>query len=740
MNTRSAACPSAYELADFGLGRSDNETVSAIGAHLETCDECRRTVAALSDDSFIGRLRAVSGHSAATCESQTAVNAEATPSADNSNDLLRFKESSAKPPPELTNHPDYELLKELGRGGMGVVFLARNRIMERLEVLKVVNDALMTKPQAFTRFQQEIRSAAHLNHPNIVAAYSVFRAGDLLVFCMEYIDGVNLLQLVKRHGALSVADAAFYVHQVACGLEHAHDRGMVHRDIKPGNLMLTIVDQKHRIKILDFGLARATSEKVDDQGLTTSGQMLGTPDYVAPEQTLDAQTVDIRADIYSLGCTLYYLIAGRPPFQRNSVYEILHAHHQETAQALNKIRTDIPDELAAIVAKMMAKKPDNRFQTPREVADALTPFFSAAESCAVGPEMSTAVVSPHELSPVSDCDAAQGEAADSLSLGQTAIEVKRASARGWTVRILSITAALLLTLVAASTAIVRSCTADKVPSGPVTDSEKAAHGIPPRPAGFHQMNSHARRPTVLGTAPNQRLGFAPESLQLVFDSATPHFNVPNAILGAELNITRLFLCREDYVPMQENPKVSEPRPVNLWVPVKNGPYAQASRLSTTEGSGDTFHPTRPLPDGVYCLHTGILDNSNPPPDFCCPFLISGYGIPKIEYAAAELRAGEVKLTLTVRNLGLGEFNDGFIVATIQQTRLGSRNVFKERRHIDLAPIAAKQQRQVEAIWKTADWAPGTYYFHGHICYQQLWDANKLATFDTETFEIVARDK
>ena len=265
---------------------------------------------------------------------------------------------------------------------MGTVYLAKNRMMDRLEVLKVISKELLTRPGALERFQQEIRSAAKLAHPNIVAAYSVQRPGDLLVLAMEYVKGQDLSQVVKGRGCLPVANAAFYIHQVALGLQHAHEKGMVHRDIKPNNLMLAIEGKKHVVKILDFGLAKATSEKGAQTGLTKSGQMLGTPDYVAPEQTLDAHQADIRADIYSLGCTLYFLLSGGPPFQEQSLYAILEAHHKRDAKSLNLLRPDVPAELAAIVAKMMAKDPAMRYQTPGEVAKALVPFFKPGQATA----------------------------------------------------------------------------------------------------------------------------------------------------------------------------------------------------------------------------------------------------------------------------------------------------------------------------------------------------------------------
>ncbi len=174
-----------------------------------------------------------------------------------------------------------------------------------------------------------------------------------------------------------MANACNYIHQAALGLQHAHEHGMVHRDIKPGNLMLASQGNRAVVKVLDFGLAKVTSEGAVDGGLTHEGQMLGTPDFIAPEQISNAQTADIRADIYSLGCTLYYLLTGKPPFQGDSLYDILQAHHSMDATPLNLVRPEVPVELAAIVAKMMAKEPGRRFQEPKEVAQALKPFFKA---------------------------------------------------------------------------------------------------------------------------------------------------------------------------------------------------------------------------------------------------------------------------------------------------------------------------------------------------------------------------
>ncbi|HQU44821.1 MAG TPA: protein kinase [Pirellulales bacterium] len=402
MSALDTKCPPESVLCDFGLGKLDAASAESISQHIEICADCRQRVAGISGDSFVGRLRQADGAAKPPVRRErTYVPGESLANAANSTDGSSVKEdglprpsrtlsdaqrdglgspSSLAAPPELANHPDYELIKELGQGGMGTVYLAQNRMMDRHEVLKVISKALLDRPGALERFQQEIRSAAKLAHPNIVAAYQVLRLGDLLVFAMEHVAGRDLGQVVKGRGYLPVANAALYVQQVALGLQHAFEKGMVHRDIKPNNLMLAVEGKKHIVKILDFGLARVTSEKDAMPGLTQSGQMLGTPDFIAPEQILDAHKADIRADIYSLGCTLYYLLSGRPPFHATSLYEVLEAHHKREPTPLNLARPDVPMELAAVVAKMMAKQPARRYQTPAEVARALTPFVKPGQS------------------------------------------------------------------------------------------------------------------------------------------------------------------------------------------------------------------------------------------------------------------------------------------------------------------------------------------------------------------------
>ena len=275
--------------------------------------------------------------------------------------------------------PGYVIQGELGRGGMGVVYLATNVLMKRPEVLKVVNKSLLDgDPGTAERFLREIQAAARLSHENVVKAYSALRVGELLVFVMEYVDGEDLAKLVQRQGPLPVVHACHYVSQAAMGLQHAHEMAMVHRDIKPHNLVLTRRGKKHIVKVLDFGLAKAVRGEETVTYLTAAGAMLGTPAFMAPEQAQDAANADIRSDVYSLGCTLYYLLTGAPPFTGKSHFAILQAHTSTEAPSLTQLRAGVPVELAAVAAKMLAKEPARRYQQPIEVAKALAPIIKAA--------------------------------------------------------------------------------------------------------------------------------------------------------------------------------------------------------------------------------------------------------------------------------------------------------------------------------------------------------------------------
>jgi serine/threonine protein kinase len=344
-----------------------------VTSHLSSCTDCQRRVRELSSGTQLGsrantqdQLHPATGKRSGFDRSRTERDPAAAGSSPSPSDTL---------PAELVEHPDYELIRELGRGAMGVVYLVQNRLMGRQEAVKVMSRHLMERPSVLERFLREIRSVGKLRHPNVVTAYAATRVGQSIVYAMEYVEGIDLARLVKTKGPLPPANACYYVYQAALGLQHAHEQGIVHRDIKPGNLILSRSGDRSVVKILDFGLNKVTSDDGPDFSLTHQGQMLGTPDYIAPEQTLNAQSVDIRADIYSLGCTLYYLLSGGPPFRGNSLYEVLRAHHSIVAKPLDQLRAEVPAELARVVATMMAKDPQERFQTPAAAAQALAPFF-----------------------------------------------------------------------------------------------------------------------------------------------------------------------------------------------------------------------------------------------------------------------------------------------------------------------------------------------------------------------------
>jgi eukaryotic-like serine/threonine-protein kinase len=247
--------------------------------------------------------------------------------------------------------------------------------MGRSVALKVINRAFTASAAALERFRREVRAAARLSHPNVVTTYDAEDAGETHFLVMEYVEGTDLGRLVQERGPLPVDRACEYARQAALGLQHAFEQGMVHRDLKPHNLMLT---PDGWVKILDFGLACFASEAASAAALTGTGLVLGTVDYIAPEQADNAHQADIRSDIYSLGCTLYHLLAGRPPFPTGTPVQKLMAHLNKDPQPLTDLRDDLPEGLMHVLERMMAKNPKQRYQTPAEVALALEPFTLAA--------------------------------------------------------------------------------------------------------------------------------------------------------------------------------------------------------------------------------------------------------------------------------------------------------------------------------------------------------------------------
>ena len=264
---------------------------------------------------------------------------------------------------------NYLILDKVGQGGMGIVFKARHRALGRVGALKILPPSFTRDRGIVLRFRREFEAAARLRHPNLVAAFEFDEDRGVHFLVMEYVQGINLDRIVGENGPLPVDEAVDYLIQTSRGLEAAHEKGIVHRDIKPGNLML---DRRGTVRVLDLGLARMVGagnafESSGANRLTQAGMCMGTIDYMAPEQAEDSHNVDHRADIYSLGCTLYFLLAGREPFPGPTILKKLVAHQEHPAPSLRAIRPEISPDLEAAYQKMMAKRPEDRPASMSEV-------------------------------------------------------------------------------------------------------------------------------------------------------------------------------------------------------------------------------------------------------------------------------------------------------------------------------------------------------------------------------------
>jgi WD40 repeat protein len=381
------AHPSAKELSAFTLGTLDSEAQASIEAHVAGCTSCQERAAVAPGDSLVELLRRLDARAergadifvdtAAQVETPAPLVAVAETEGLAPAVALFVSAESGRPkipeaiPPELAGHERYRVVRLLGSGGMGTVYEAVHRVMQRPYALKVIKRAYTANVAALERFRREVLTAARLSHPNIVAITDAEDAGGTHFLVMEYVQGTDLGRLVQEHGPLPVDRACEYVRQAAVGLQYAFEQGMVHRDLKPHNLMLT---PEGRVKVLDFGLAWFVSEGTSAASLTGTGVVLGTVDYIAPEQADNAHQADIRSDIYSLGCTLYHLLAGQPPFPTGTPIQKVMAHREKQPQSLTELRPDLPEGFMPVLERMMAKDPKHRYQTPAEVAIALEPF------------------------------------------------------------------------------------------------------------------------------------------------------------------------------------------------------------------------------------------------------------------------------------------------------------------------------------------------------------------------------
>ncbi len=285
---------------------------------------------------------------------------------------------------------NYVLMEKIGAGGMGQVFKARHRRMDRLVAVKLLPAATTRDKAVIARFEREVKAAAKLRHPNIVAADDADCANGVHFLVMELVDGQDLSAFVKKNGPLTIEKAVDFILQTARGLEFAHKKGVVHRDIKPANLLL---DTEGTVKILDMGLARlgGVGDDSPQADLTSTGTIMGTVDYMAPEQAMDTKTADARADIYSLGCTLYYLLTGKATYEGDTLMKKLLAHREQSIPSLRADRPEIPEVLEKVFPKMLAKRVEDRFQTMTELIAELEKIDTGRQTT-VMPDLSNRTV------------------------------------------------------------------------------------------------------------------------------------------------------------------------------------------------------------------------------------------------------------------------------------------------------------------------------------------------------------
>ncbi len=399
------ACLSLDELFAYGVGDLSTEQLEAAERHLDECQACQSRLAAVAPrrDAFaalVPQAKNAPPFNEAECRQVIDVLAQSPPSAAASRETpgegteyatvgqgAESRAAAQRQPPPPKKHADepptqlreYRLLEKIGQGGMGAVYRATHTRLDKVVALKVLPAESMHDPGAVARFEREMKAVGRLDHPNIVRATDAGEVDGVHFLVMEYVEGANLSDLVNAYGPLPVADACELVRQAAVGLDNAHANGLVHRDIKPSNLFLTPAGT---LKVLDLGLALLQESQSPGPDRTERGMLLGTFDYLAPEQGDDAHGVDGRADLYSLGCTLYHLLTGHPPFHGSACLtpaQKLKAHALAPVPPVREKRPDVPEALAAVLTRLLAKDPAARFGRAAEVAEALAPLTAGAD-------------------------------------------------------------------------------------------------------------------------------------------------------------------------------------------------------------------------------------------------------------------------------------------------------------------------------------------------------------------------
>jgi len=376
-------CPDCEQLQAYAAGRISDQTANTVADHIDECTDCQAALETIDDaeDSVVIRLRRApaqdryqdeSNYQEAMARAEKALGAFLQPGGKQAAD-------NTVQTPDLKELGEYQILEKLGQGGMGMVYKALQTRLQRVVALKLLPKSRMDDEKAVARFDREMAVIGGLDHPNIVRATHAGEHDGISYLVMDYIDGLDLSEVARLCGPLPVSDACELARQATVALQYVHENNLVHRDIKPSNLMLTSDGQ---VKVLDLGLALLQEDQPAEGEVTDAGQAMGTADYIAPEQASDSHNVDIRADIYGLGCTLYRLLAGRAPYagmQYKNAFEKMMGHARDPLPSITEFRDDLPERLVEVIQRMLSKDPNNRPATPSVVAEAMEPFAREAD-------------------------------------------------------------------------------------------------------------------------------------------------------------------------------------------------------------------------------------------------------------------------------------------------------------------------------------------------------------------------
>ncbi len=374
-----ATCPEQELLRRYANGMVTEKQADELTSHLRECQSCQSWLAEAKDldDTLVGQLRQSTVDESfelePQCQSAMAIALAA---------LAAANQAAAEDEIDLPSSiGDYEIVRSIGRGGMGNVYLAQHTKLDRTVAVKVLASNRLSDPRMHERFEKEMRAIGSLSHPNIVTAHDARDVDGVALLVTEWIDGLDLKDILVRTGPLSVANACEIGARIACALSYISAQSLVHRDLKPSNVM---INRKGEVKLLDLGLARLrTSDAEHDvSGATVTGQVMGTADYVAPEQINNAREVDIRADIYGLGCTLYKLLSGNAPFESDryaTTFAKMTAHVSEQPVSLRMAAPHVPASVVSLVDQMLAKSPSDRPASPDKIASTLQKHASGAD-------------------------------------------------------------------------------------------------------------------------------------------------------------------------------------------------------------------------------------------------------------------------------------------------------------------------------------------------------------------------